>query len=120
MSAAASVAARRQTAAISGRATTLLRTQDKMTSWTCLAETIHEIGERGILAPGGDRLERRQGFSIARFEREPEVREPPPLLRRHVRHRLPHLDRGRPAAQHDPAERAEEIEAGLRFGLGAD
>src|SRR5687768_7004204 len=103
MSAIAAPAPRRRAAAISGRAIRLLGTQDKMTSRTCLAETIHEIAERRILPLGGDRFERLESFAVARFEGLPELVQPLPLFGGHGRHRFPHLDRGRPPAQHDPA-----------------
>ena len=57
MSAIAALAVSSKAAAIRWRGFVLFRTQDKVTSRTSLADTIHEIVQRRILAPGGQRFE---------------------------------------------------------------
>src|SRR5687767_7513154 len=99
----------------------LLRTQDKVTSRTCFPDPVDEMGERRIILVSRRQfLQLRQRSRIAAVVKSPEVVQPLDLLRIHVRHRLPHLDRGCPAAEHDPAHRPEAVDMALLLRLAAD
>src|SRR5688572_9518196 len=105
MSASAALALASRAAANWARNDALLGTQDKMTSRTSVAETIHEIVESRILLVGGERLDVGERRRVAAVEAQPKLGQPLPFRLWHAGHRLPHLNRRCPAAQNDPAHR---------------
>src|SRR6478672_2584501 len=95
----------------------LFRSKGKATSRTGFSKTIHEILEGRILAGRRDFVQLGERRNVPAVEAQPEVGQPLAHRRIHMRERLPDLDRRGASAEHDAAERPEQVAAAALLGF---